>query len=678
MKLLLTAFAMMLAGLQPAPQGNSGTLSGRVTRPGGTEGIAGVQVTLQGPSPVLQSLGYTPNPALTPDMRAQIDQLLSTAPPGVTAETIANVAARMEAQLLGLPVPAGAAVPGAGTPIPQIFATTDGDGRFTFRSLAPGRYQVRAQRDGYFAPPPPGAAGAPTIATTTATVAAGQESPEVAIHMIRGATVSGRVRDLNGQPVSNLQITAQQWSYREGRPALSQVNSKTTDDRGEFRLFWLPPGEYLIGINPPRPAAAPRPTDAYARTWFPNATDARVAPRVAVAEGAELAGIDIAIRPNDVVSVSGRIASGLIGPNGQPSVPAPNLWLMPRDPAAVIDTLAPNFQNVSPNRNSGQFEIRGVPPGSYDLVATAPDSTGRPVPGRTPVDVSYSNVENVQITIRPGVEVKARILLDGNPVAAAPIASAAVGTLPARQDIASIVVSPTGVTTTSVTGVVTTTGVLPPPPPPPPPPPQSVQIGTGVSASGMRVQLRSRESYAPPFDTAAAANMTTDAAGAVVFPSVPEGLYTVQVSGVPANAYVADIREGGVSVYDNGLRITGQSPGLIEVLIATKGGTIEGSVASASQRPVEAATVVLVPAASRRQNPALYKMVRSIAQGTFRINGIPPGDYKLFAWESVPATAYMNAEFLSPFENLGVPVTITAGASQQFGLTVIPQDAGRR
>jgi hypothetical protein len=171
--------------------------------------------------------------------------------------------------------------------------------------------------------------------------------------------------------------------------------------------------------------------------------------------------------------------------------------------------------------------------------------------------------------------------------------------------------------------------------------------------------------------------MTSDPSGAFIFPAVPEGMYTVQVTGLPANAYVADIREGGSSVYDSGLRVTSQTPAAIEVLVESNGGTLEGTVINPARQPAEGATVVLVPSVSRRGNIALYKMARSLAQGTFRMTGIAPGEYRLFAWESIPATAYMNAEYLAPYENRGVAVTIGAGATQRAEAGLIGREPPR-
>lgn len=174
-------------------------------------------------------------------------------------------------------------------------------------------------------------------------------------------------------------------------------------------------------------------------------------------------------------------------------------------------------------------------------------------------------------------------------------------------------------------------------------------------------------------------NASIDAAGAIIFPNVPESIYAVHVSGsVPENAYVADIREDGVSIYDSGLAVTTASPGLIDVIVSSGGSTIKGTVRDAADKALANAVIVLVPPASRRQNPVLYKNVRSSNDGSFTITAVPPGEYKLFAWHSVfsvPATAYMNAEFMSKYEARGQSVSVAAGATPPFVLlTVLPAD----
>lgn len=96
----------------------------------------------------------------------------------------------------------------------------------------------------------------------------------------------------------------------------------------------------------------------------------------------------------------------------------------------------------------------------------------------------------------------------------------------------------------------------------------------------------------------------SDTTREIVFVNVPGGRYGFQVSGLPQNAYVSDIRTGGLSVYDNGLEIGPDPPQPIEVIVNTDASSIEGSVLGLKQPSTPAATVVLVPQ-SRRQNSAL-------------------------------------------------------------------------
>jgi hypothetical protein len=269
----------------------------------------------------------------------------------------------------------------------------------------------------------------PTVANSTITIDAAQPATRVDFTMVRGATVSGRVRDPKGQPLSGVQVVAYAIGYQNNREVLSQVNSKAADDRGEYRLFWLPPGAFILGVAPRRASAVPNAQDSYARTFFPGTSDVRAATRVKVSEGSEVNGIDIGVRGDATGSISGRIVTSIAGPNGQPAQ-APNFFLMPRDPNAFADVSGMSFPNVSPNRTNGQFEIRGVLPGSYDMITTVDDPAIGQVVGRVQVDVSGGNLEDVRIPVNRGLELKTRLILDTGAVPftmAAPPAAAQGG-----------------------------------------------------------------------------------------------------------------------------------------------------------------------------------------------------------------------------------------------------------
>jgi hypothetical protein len=273
-------------------------------------------------------------------------------------------------------------------------------------------------------------------------------------------------------------------------------------------------------------------------------------------------------------------------------------------------------------------------------------------------------MSGVTLPILPGVEVKARILVDGQLVPAPP--PSVSSSLPTSViEGTRVIVGPQG----AVVSV--------PPPPPPPPPPPAPPLGLVTTGGSItRVQLRSREAFPSFFDNAAASGVTSDVAGAVVFPSVPEGLYSITVAGVPANNYVADIREGSASVYDSGI-LLGDRPTTIDVIISSGALSIKGVVRDAVGKPAVSANVVVVPAPARRQNPWLYRTFRTNINGEFSLNNVAPGEYKLFAWEVLPNTAYMNAAFLEKFEARGKAANLTPGGEANFDLTLIPFETGR-
>ena len=54
------------------------------------------------------------------------------------------------------------------------------------------------------------------------------------------------------------------------------------------------------------------------------------------------------------------------------------------------------------------------------------------------------------------------------------------------------------------------------------------------------------------------------------------------------------------------------------------------------------------------------------------MQGITPGDYKLFAWENVEAGAWQNPDFIQGYENAGRPIRINEGSNESLQLPVIP------
>src|SRR5205085_2941040 len=67
------------------------------------------------------------------------------------------------------------------------------------------------------------------------------------VHMIPGGGVEGRVRDTDGNPAFGIPVELLRYEYNfEGKRVEIREAIDSTDDRGEYRLFWLTPGNYYL------------------------------------------------------------------------------------------------------------------------------------------------------------------------------------------------------------------------------------------------------------------------------------------------------------------------------------------------------------------------------------------------------------------------------------------------
>ena len=56
--------------------------------------------------------------------------------------------------------------------------------------------------------------------------------------------------------------------------------------------------------------------------------------------------------------------------------------------------------------------------------------------------------------------------------------------------------------------------------------------------------------------------------------------------------------------------------------------------------------------------------------GSFALKSVAPGEYKLYAWDEIEDGAYMDPEFMKPFESKGESVSVKEGSqlSEQLAL----------
>jgi len=226
----------------------------------------------------------------------------------------------------------------------------------------------------------------------------------------------GRVVDDEGRPMRRAQVQAFVSVDTGGRrQMLRRGNAVVTNDRGEFRLFWLEPAAYYIVVTPPqlwpdlfRPPVSelgyiPNDPDAsFVTTYFPGTSDINKAQRVQVGSGEmDVHAIPMAALRTKIVR--GRISgSSLEGTFGLLSVSI----FMPGEDAYVLKE-----ERIPFLRTSFDFKA-GLEPGEYRIAARLQMPKAVYV-GTSILRVGDDDSIPVDIPVLRGISVQGRIQIDG-------------------------------------------------------------------------------------------------------------------------------------------------------------------------------------------------------------------------------------------------------------------------
>jgi hypothetical protein len=249
------------------------------------------------------------------------------------------------------------------------------------------------------------------------------------------------------------------------------------------------------------------------------------------------------------------------------------------------------------NASKGTFDFTRASSGKFDLRAEA-SIAGTLVSGYTAIDLTR-DTKDVRIVVRPRVNVDGIVLTEGG-------------------------VDPGSV---RVELIPTTPETLP-----------------GSAAH------RSAQQTLP--------SASPDATGAFSLYNLKAMPYRIRVAGLTNGAYVKSIHLGDSEISLRTIQLDYPVPEKLRVTLANDGGTVEASLRDPNGGAIAGITAVLVPEPSQRGIADLFKVAVSDASGGVRFEGVAPGNYKLFRWVHPPDGAWRNDDFLKPFEDRALPVTV--------------------
>ncbi len=495
--------------------------------------------------------------------------------------------------------------PGSSDWLGSYAATSDSAGKFTIPNIDPGKYRLRASRNGFITLEY--GARISQRSGTLLDLGRAQELKDVDVRLTPHGVIAGRVLDVDGEPSPFAQVQLLRSQYVKGKKVVSTMSTIHANDLGEYRLPGLAPGKYYIyaanseGLPPTTLAA-----EEYVGVYYPGVTEIVGAIPFDVAAGAQLQAADLMLHKARTVIAKGRVVVELADASGIPSV-----RFFPR--GGHEQSAVPTSRVFQGRVNSaGVFEVRGLTPGSY--TAQAEVSKGRlAYGGQVPVEVAGTNIEGVVITIGNGVSMSGRVRVDDEK----------------KRDLQGlkITLQPGGPTTA----------------------PDFSGYWTDRIASDLTFKID----------------------------NLDPNVYGILLGGLPDGFYIKSVRSGQSEVTYSGVDLTSGASGQVEILVSPKAGVVSGVAQNSdTSQPAPGATAVLVPKEKERAgNFAFYQQATTDQHGGFTFKNVAPGDYKVYAWEDVESSAWMDPEFMKPLEAKGESVTVGESAQASVQVNLISADS---
>lgn len=480
---------------------------------------------------------------------------------------------------------------------------TDDEGRYSIPNLPAGSFIVEADpARTAFATLLHGQRAASDVEVPV-TLRAGEDRDGTDIILPYKGIVSGRVLDEHGEPMEGASVQAIRISTVDGR-AVGAVagRSGSTDDLGRYHIAGLETGEYLVMAMTDGEISAP----AAERTRGYAQGFFPATPNVSAAQRVSL-DVNVHARDTDILIAPTSLAtvSGVVvDTQGAPVSAAVTMTLSARSGAPTLRTW------TARSNRDGRFALHNVPPGDYAVQAVAAGAAPQ-LFGFQYATVIDEQGPDLRVITAPPATVHGRVTVEG-------------------------------VADASDSGIV-------------------VRI-YAVDPDQSPETSRSPRSFTPSSSQLQAGEFNT---GYVSGPS----RFVVETAGCE-RCYLKSAAVNGVDATDRpfDFGVKGGAFRDVEIVVSPAGATVEGRIGDARRPVVGSVAVVVFPtdrdlwfARSRH-----VKVGQSNTDGTFRVSGLPPGDYLVAAVSARDALGRARLVEQDALESLsGLASRVTLGAGQR-------------
>jgi protocatechuate 3,4-dioxygenase beta subunit len=299
---------------------------------------------------------------------------------------------------------------GVQPPSSNVYTTvSDAGGVYHAKGVEPGQYRISAVHAGFV-----GELRAPEESRRIATLTRAQNATGLDLKLMPEGVIAGRVVNNEGEGMPGYYVTPCLLRYAaesDRQMMIATQGYQETDDRGEFRLYGMPPGSFYLyaGKNSTRSgtdaeldrSSHPREED-YVPTYYPGTTDPLGAAPIRLEPGQTAGGIVVKLVKTHVTNLGGRVVDSAGGAGRRVT-----LLLLPS--AAPFGTVG-DRAGAGPH---GEFEFRGVPPGSYILEPRAVDGMTQTVYGRQAVTVGQEPADNLAVFLPQEGEIVGQLRVEG-------------------------------------------------------------------------------------------------------------------------------------------------------------------------------------------------------------------------------------------------------------------------